>query len=96
MKSFDLVGLKPFIIETDISNIPMDDCSCDVAIFSLSLMGINYLDYLGEAFRVLKKNGHLIIAEVKSRMNTIDNFVNLVTGMGMKILKRVIFIKLNE
>ncbi|CAD8175127.1 unnamed protein product [Paramecium pentaurelia] len=88
VKSFDFVGLKPFIIETDISNLPMDNCSCDVAIFSLSLMGVNYLDYLGEAFRVLKKNGYLIIAEVKSRMNTIDNFVNLITGMGMKILKR--------
>ncbi|CAD8177255.1 unnamed protein product [Paramecium pentaurelia] len=88
VKSFDLVAIKPYIIETDISNLPMDDCSCDVAIFSLSLMGVNYLDYLGEAFRVLKKNGHLIIAEVKSRMNNIDNFVNLITGMGMKILKR--------
>lgn len=48
-------------------------------------MGKNYLDYLGEAFRMLKLNGHLIIAEVKSRMNTIDTFVKLITGMGFKI-----------
>jgi ubiquinone/menaquinone biosynthesis C-methylase UbiE len=34
--------------------LPLENESCDVAIFSLSLMGINYLDYLGEAFRVLK------------------------------------------
>lgn len=93
VKSYDLVALKPFVIETDISKLPLEDCSCDVAIFSLSLMGINYLDYLGEAFRVLKLNGHLIIAEVKSRMSSIEHFVKLISGMGFKIVKRVLTIK---
>lgn len=55
-------------------------------------MGINYLDYLGEAFRVLKLNGNLIIAEVKSRMSSVDEFVKLICGMGFKIVKRVIIL----
>lgn len=52
-------------------------------------MGTNYLDYLAEGFRVLKLNGYIIIAEVKSRMPDINSFINLVKGMGCKILKRV-------
>lgn len=55
-------------------------------------MGVNYLDYLGEAFRVLKLNGTLIIAEVKSRMSSVDQFVKLISGMGFKIVKRVIIL----
>lgn len=57
-------------------------------------MGINYLEYLGEGFRILKLNGYFIIAEVKSRMKSIDSFVNLIAGMGCRILKRV-FYKIN-
>ena len=30
----------------------------------------------------------MIVAEVKSRMQKIDYFVNLIVGMGFKILKR--------
>lgn len=88
--SYDLVAVKPFIIECDIAHLPLKNERCHVAIFSLALMGKNYLDYLGEAFRVLKVGGYLIIAEVKSRMVQVNPFVNLVTGMGFKILKRVL------
>jgi hypothetical protein len=34
-----------------------------VAVFSLSLMGLNYADYLREAYRTLKFGGFLKIAE---------------------------------
>ena len=36
--------------------------------FCLSLMGTNYLDFIEEAFRILKQHGTLWIAEVKSRV----------------------------
>jgi len=84
-----LVSIKKHILIADIKNLPLKSESCDIAIFSLSLMGINYLEYLGEGFRILKLNGYFIIAEVKSRMKSIDSFVNLIAGMGCRILKRV-------
>ncbi|KAG8366904.1 hypothetical protein BUALT_Bualt16G0016400 [Buddleja alternifolia] len=54
---------------------PLDSSSVDVAVFCLSLMGINFPSYLQEANRVLKPRGWLLIAEVKSRFdpNTGDN-----------------------
>lgn len=38
-------------------------------------MGDNYVDYLIEAHRILKMNGRIIIAEVKSRFNNFKHFV---------------------
>jgi ribosomal RNA-processing protein 8 len=46
MHSFDLVSLKPFIKVADITNLPLTDKSADVAVFCLSLMGKNYLDFI--------------------------------------------------
>ena len=34
--------------------VPLKNSSIDVAIYSLSLMGTNYIDFLEEAYRVLK------------------------------------------
>ncbi|GKV37194.1 hypothetical protein SLEP1_g45251 [Rubroshorea leprosula] len=48
---------------------PLDSASVDVAVFSLSLMGTNFSNYLKEAHRVLKPSGWLLIAEVKSRFD---------------------------
>ncbi|XVF57985.1 hypothetical protein PTKIN_Ptkin07bG0026300 [Pterospermum kingtungense] len=67
--SFDLVSNDPSVIACDMSNVPLDSSSVDVAVFCLSLMGINYASYLQEAYRVLKPSGWLLIAEVKSRFD---------------------------
>ncbi|KAJ0053394.1 hypothetical protein Pint_02825 [Pistacia integerrima] len=67
--SFDLVSNDPSVIACDISNTPLDSSSVDVAVFCLSLMGTNFPSYLQEAHRVLKPNGWLLIAEVKSRFD---------------------------
>ncbi|XWS32722.1 hypothetical protein CRYUN_Cryun22dG0014300 [Craigia yunnanensis] len=67
--SFDLVSNDPSVIACDMSNIPLDPSSVDVAVFCLSLMGTNYASYLQEAYRVLKPSGWLLIAEVKSRFD---------------------------
>ncbi|KAK8619081.1 hypothetical protein V6N13_133048 [Hibiscus sabdariffa] len=67
--SFDLVSNNPSVIACDMSNVPLESSSVDVAVFCLSLMGTNYASYLQEAYRVLKPSGWLLIAEVKSRFD---------------------------
>lgn len=67
--SFDLVSSDPSVITCDMSNTPLETSSVDVAVFCLSLMGINFPSYLEEAHRVLKPRGWLLIAEVKSRFD---------------------------
>ncbi|KAL9458319.1 hypothetical protein AB3S75_007229 [Citrus x aurantiifolia] len=67
--SFDLVSNDPSVIACDMSNTPLNSSSVDAAVFCLSLMGINFPNYLQEAQRVLKPSGWLLIAEVKSRFD---------------------------
>jgi len=70
--SFDLVACNAFVIACDIAHVPLEPESLDVAIYSLSLMGVNVGDFIVEANRVLKKGGKLIVAEVKSRFAVLD------------------------
>jgi ubiquinone/menaquinone biosynthesis C-methylase UbiE len=49
----------------------------DIGVFSLSLMGTNYVDFLREANRVIKPGGKLFIAEVTSRFADVKQFVKL-------------------
>ncbi len=65
--SFDHVAINENVTACDIAHTPIDDASLDVAVFSLSLMGLNYADYLKEAYRTLKFGGFLKIAEPVSR-----------------------------
>jgi hypothetical protein len=52
--SFDHVAINDRVVACDIAHTPLDDETLDVAIFSLSLMGSNFADYLREAHRTLK------------------------------------------
>ncbi|KDN52672.1 hypothetical protein K437DRAFT_261112 [Tilletiaria anomala UBC 951] len=56
----------------------------DVAVFSLSLMGTNWVDMIIEARRILKTNARLIIAEVTSRITDRDAFVAIIEALGFK------------
>ena len=56
--------------------MPLGDISVDVGVFSLSLMGTNWPDFLIEANRVLKPDGLLIVAEVLSRFKDIGEFTS--------------------
>ena len=80
--SFDFVALNENVTECDISNVPLEDESIDIAIFCLSLMGTNWFDFIMEAFRVLKKGGILKIAEVESRFLKIPRFNDCLEKMG--------------
>ena len=66
--SFDLVSPNKFVTACDMSNVPLEDKSVDVCVFCLSLMGTNLADFIREAHRVLKNDGRVKIAEVRSRI----------------------------
>ena len=69
--SFDLVsGGNPLVTPADISNVPLPDKSVDVGVYCLALMGTNVADFVRESWRVLKINGVLRVAEVRSRFET--------------------------
>ena len=65
--SFDHIAINENVLACDITHVPVDDGALDVAVFSLSLMGLNYPDYLKEAYRALRFGGLLKIAEPISR-----------------------------
>lgn len=46
--SFDHVAINDSVIACDMTRTPLDDATLDVAVFSLSLMGLNYADYLAK------------------------------------------------
>ena len=81
--SFDLVSRNKKVIACDIANVPLEASSVDVAVFCLALMGTNYCDFLREAHRVLKRGGHLLIAEVESRLSHgVQEFQQTLMNLG--------------
>ncbi|RYP51434.1 hypothetical protein DL768_003220 [Monosporascus sp. mg162] len=67
--SYDLHGAAPHVTRADIANLPLADGAVDVAVFCLALMGTNWLDFVEEAYRVLRWRGELWVAEIKSRFS---------------------------
>jgi len=98
--SFDLVASPTSLSKVtacNIAHVPLPNSTLDIAVFCLSLMGVDFIEFLREAHRVLKKTtSQLWIAEVKSRFPLLnkrgeistDEFVNAVEGIGFK-LKRI-------
>jgi len=69
-------------ISVDISNLPDEDNSVDFCIFSQSLMGSNWEEYLREGKRVLKYGiGEMIISESIDRIDSIKEKLNEIGGM---------------
>ena len=76
------------MIACDIANTPTKDETLDVAVFSLSLMGTNWQDYMKEAFRLLRNGGLLKIAEPASGWEE-NNYIELkkgITSAGFELL----------
>lgn len=86
--SFDHVAVNEDVTSCDIAHVPLDDESLDAAIFSLSLMGRNYLDYIKEAHRCLKLDGHLWIAETTSRYQNLSSFEEELSKIGFDLLRK--------
>jgi len=77
--SFDLVASNPTVpvVACDIAHVPLQDQSVDIVVFCLSLMGTNVYDFIREAYRILRPQGLIRIAEVRSRFE--GNFMTKVT-----------------
>ncbi|KAL6239241.1 methyltransferase-domain-containing protein [Aspergillus navahoensis] len=74
LHSFDLHAPKDSpITKADISNLPLEDGSADIAIFCLSLMGTNWVSFVEEAWRILRSDGkgECWVSEVKSRFGKV-------------------------
>ena len=53
--SFDLVAANERVTACNISRVPLPNASLDVAIFCLSLMGVDFIKFIHEAHRTLKQ-----------------------------------------
>jgi SAM-dependent methyltransferase len=97
--SFDLIASSDLVTACDMSNVPLPKNSVDVGIFCLSLMGTNMADFIREAHRVLKDDGRIHIAEVRSRFESkagkdgkdgegdFSEFVGVLDQLGFKCVK---------
>jgi len=65
--SFDHVAIDETVIACDISKIDLPDGILNICVFSLSLMGLNWIDYLKEANRLSAPGAQLMIAEPQNR-----------------------------
>ena len=84
--SFDHVALGDAVAACDLAQVPLEDEILDVAVFSLSLMGSNFDDYLREAYRTLKLDGQLHIIEATSRFTDRVRFVEGLKLLGFDIV----------
>ena len=83
---FDYVACEPSVRECDISNVPLDDSSVDVVVYSLSLMGSNYIEYLKEGHRILKPFGLIFICEPYKKMkNKLETYKDKLEEIGFSI-----------
>ncbi|XP_063380138.1 uncharacterized protein LOC134666783 [Cydia fagiglandana] len=87
VRSFDLVASSPGIEACDMARTPLLSASVDVVVYCLALMGTQLAEYLAEGNRVLKTGGHLLIAEVESRFDKLEDFTRGVERLGFKLLK---------
>ena len=74
------------VIKADISNLKeyISDNSVDIAVFCMSLWGKNYMDYIKEAYRYLKKNGLVYICEPTEKVKQSELIVGALM-MGYEI-----------
>ena len=88
--SFDYVAINDTVMACDTTRTPLDDATLDVVVYSLSLMGLNYADYLKEAQRTLRFGDFLKIAEPISRWADIrSELLSVIAEAGFLIVGQV-------
>ncbi|XP_026491047.2 ribosomal RNA-processing protein 8 [Vanessa tameamea] len=87
VRSFDLVARSAAVEACDVTRTPLCAAQLDAAVYCLALMGTELTRYLLEANRVLRLGGHLLIAEVESRFDNVDDFVRDVQRLGFSLKK---------
>jgi len=68
--NIDHISTNSHIIQGDISQLPLDDHSQEMAILCLAMWGSNCKEYLREAHRVLETHGNLYMVEATKRWTT--------------------------
>jgi Hypothetical methyltransferase/Helicase conserved C-terminal domain len=91
--SFDHVAVNESVVVCDIAATGLADQTLDVAVFSLSLMGLNYQDYLREACRLVRYGGWLKIAEpvTRWREGNIEELLGAIASSGFSMVGQPIF-----
>jgi Hypothetical methyltransferase/Helicase conserved C-terminal domain/Type III restriction enzyme, res subunit len=86
--SFDHIAVNESVIACDMAATGLADQTLDVAVFSLSLMGLNYHDYLREAYRLIRHGGWLKIAEPASRWQNgeIEQLLGALASCGFSMV----------
>ncbi|MGI8851881.1 MAG: helicase-related protein [Methyloceanibacter sp.] len=86
--SFDHVAVNPSVIVCDMAATGLADETLDVVIFSLSLMGLNYRDYLREAHRLVRYGGWIKIAEPAMwwRHEKLEELLSAIISSGFSIV----------
>jgi superfamily II DNA or RNA helicase len=84
--SFDHVAVNNKVKACDIKSVPLPDEAIDIAVFSLSLMGRNWPEYISEAKRCLATNGYLLIADTTKSINgRLSRLREMVKNQGFEI-----------
>ena len=83
--AFDHIAIDDSVIACDMIKTPLEDSILDIAVFSLSLMGVNYKDYLKEAYRTLKPGGSIFICEPASKWkDKEEKLINTLEEIGFR------------
>jgi len=65
----------------------------DAVVLCLALMGTNYAEFLREAHRILKMEGTLLVAEVRSRIEAVFNdFLEMLKVSSMYVCIRCVYV----
>jgi hypothetical protein len=80
--SFDHLAINDDVVACNIKKTPLKAGTLDVAVYSLSLMGEDFSDYIKEAHRVLRWDGRLFIAHMASQIHDVEMVKNQLTQMG--------------
>ena len=84
--SLDHVAVDEGVIACDVTSTPLKDGVLGAAVFSLSLMGRNWRDYLAEAHRTLQPFGLLFIAETAKKWEGREDLEEAVRAAGFELL----------
>eukprot|EP00126_Sphaerothecum_destruens_P013020 Sdes_comp22276_c0_seq1m20768 len=80
---------KSLAIACNMSKTPLKKNSISLAVFCLSLMGTDFLNFLKEAHRILIDDvGLLKIAEVSSRIVSLDSLVSVIEKIGFFLIHK--------
>lgn len=83
--SFDIVSTHKDVIEANMAQLPVEDQSVDIAVYSLSLMAKDLGNLILEAKRILKIGGSLLMVEVTSRFEGREKeFADRLEKIGLK------------